>query len=254
MFFLAGYLQVTLFSGKLEHQLSKAMKMSARSTLILLTASLVILPLTGCDKVKTVVAKVKEVREAKAKSGTTPAAPLEGAVVRELAESEYDKFISTPGRLSVVVFHANWCGPCKQLAPVMDKVAGEFSGVAHVGRFDVDKSKSLAGKLGVRGIPDVRFFRDGKEVDKFTGGVPEITVREKFSKHAEGLVPATVVETSAAAPAAAEGNPASKDWLPSGMKRADGQNKVGRPTTSPDAKGEKGKDGKDRKSSSNGTT
>ncbi len=204
----------------------------------LLMGSFAVLSLAGCDKVRGISGKLKDVKEAKTRSGVVPAAPLEGAVVRELGEGDYEKFIATPGRLSVVVFHADWCGPCKQLAPVVDKVAQEFSGVAQVGRFDVDKCPKLAAKMGVRSIPDVRFFLNGEQADDFIGGAPELLVREKFSQHVAGLVPAAAVAPAPAAPGSDE-IPGGKDWMPPGMKRAGSENKVQRPggTNSKPAKG-----------------
>ena len=196
---------------------------------VILTGSFAALSLSGCDKVNGIAGKlkdVKDVKEAKGKtrSGPVPAAALEGAVVRELGEGDYEKFIATPGRLSVVFFHADWCGPCKQLGPVVDKVVREFSSVAQVGRFDVDKCPKLATKMGVRSIPDVRFFLNGEQADDFIGGAPELLVREKFSQHVAGLIPADVV-TAPAAPGS-DGIPGGKDWMPPGMKRAGAENKV----------------------------
>jgi thioredoxin-like negative regulator of GroEL len=89
--------------------------------------------------------------------------------------------------------------------------------VAQVGRFDVDHCQDTARPLGVGGIPDVRFFLNGKQVDSFIGGLSEADVREKFKAHTSGL---------AAAPKAAEAPKTEptiqrmpKDWMPPGLKR-----------------------------------
>lgn len=170
-----------------------------------LTGAMVLIG-SGCDK-------VKELTKAK----PVVVAPSSGPVVRELQEADYPGLVATPGRLTVVVFHATWCGPCKQLAPVMEKVANEFAGVAQVGRFDVDQCQNITRQLGVSGIPDVRFFLNGKQVDSFIGGLSESDVREKFKAYSNGLV------ASPNAPEAPKTEPSiqrmPKDWMPPGLKR-----------------------------------
>lgn len=170
-----------------------------------LAGSMVILG-GGCDKVKELT-----------KPKPVVVAPSGAPTVRELSEADYPGLVATPGRLTVVVFHASWCGPCKQLAPVMEKVAGEFAGVAQMGRFDVDQCPNLTRQLGVSGIPDVRFFLNGKQVDSFIGGLSESDVRDKFKAYTNGLV------ASPNAPEAPKTEPTiqrmPKDWMPPGLKR-----------------------------------
>lgn len=69
----------------------------------------------------------------------------------------------------LVDFWAEWCGPCRALAPVMDELATEFVGKAKVGKLDTDKNQSLATKYQVSAIPTVMFFKGGELVEKFTG-------------------------------------------------------------------------------------
>lgn len=183
---------------------------------------LILLPLClvtpSCDKAKAFVDKAKE----SATASVTPSdkAPT-GPSVRDLTAAEFESFIASPGRLMVVDFHADWCGPCKTLGPVMERVAGEFPGKVYIGKIDVDQAGDLPGKEGVSGIPDVRLYRDGKLVDKFVGAIDSGRIRELFEKHSAGIT----VETGAAAeagapPAAAQPiQPMKKDWLPPGMER-----------------------------------
>jgi thioredoxin len=126
----------------------------------------------------------------------------------------------------VVDFHADWCGPCRRLSPILEKVAAGHGDLVRVGKLNVDHAKEVAGKAGVRSIPDVRFFRDGKEVDRFVGLPPEAHVREKFQQHTRGLKPAAAATATAETGEAAAGEPAQpaiqpmrKDWLPPGVER-----------------------------------
>jgi thioredoxin 1 len=90
----------------------------------------------------------------------------------------------------VVQFHAPWCGPCKTLAPVVDRMEQEFAGRATVVRIDVDAEPELAKEAGVRGVPTLVAYRDGTEVRRHTGGLDTNGLRT-FFQSALGEVPAT---------------------------------------------------------------
>jgi thioredoxin 1 len=73
-------------------------------------------------------------------------------------------------KLPVMVdFYADWCGPCQQAAPVIDKLAEDYKDKLAVGKMDVDANQQTAGKYGVMSIPTVIFFQDGKEVERLSG-------------------------------------------------------------------------------------
>ena len=74
--------------------------------------------------------------------------------------------------IAMVDFWADWCGPCKMLAPTIDKIADEFEGKALVGKVNVDDEPGLAQRFGVMSIPTVIFFKDGKEIDRKVGLMP----------------------------------------------------------------------------------
>jgi putative thioredoxin len=78
----------------------------------------------------------------------------------------------------VVDFWADWCGPCKTLAPVLEQAIAEREGRVALAKVDVDAAPELAGRYGVRGIPNVKAFRDGRVVDEFVGVVSQQRVSE----------------------------------------------------------------------------
>lgn len=107
------------------------------------------------------------------------------------ANGDFDSFISSPGTINIVDFSATWCPPCQQLKPVLYKIAEEKSSKVKLKVIDVDQHQQLAGQHGVSGIPDVRFFINGKQVDKFAGAAPKEHIEQMISdiltKHAKQL-------------------------------------------------------------------
>lgn len=95
----------------------------------------------------------------------------------------------------LVDFWATWCGPCKTLGPILEKLADAYAGAFRLAKIDCDKEQQLAGMFGVRSIPTVVLIRDGQILDGFAGALPESQVREFLSKH--NIKPASKIETPA---------------------------------------------------------
>ena len=85
------------------------------------------------------------------------------------------------GSLPLVVdLLATWCGPCRMLAPIVSELASEYDGKIVVGKCDVEENEDIAMEFGVRNIPTLLFFKDGKLVDKFVGSAKKPALVEKF--------------------------------------------------------------------------
>jgi putative thioredoxin len=83
----------------------------------------------------------------------------------------------------VADFWAGWCAPCRMLKPVLEKLAAEYGGKFFLARIDTDAEQDVAARYGVRSLPTVKIFRDGKAVDEFMGALPESQVRAVLDRH-----------------------------------------------------------------------
>ena len=89
------------------------------------------------------------------------------ANVRELKESDFDSAVGSG--VTLVDFWATWCGPCRAQGPILDKVAEQVAGKANVAKVNVDDERGVAARFGIRGIPALLIFKDGKVEKQFTG-------------------------------------------------------------------------------------
>src|SRR5689334_12152799 len=97
----------------------------------------------------------------------------------------------------LVDFWAEWCGPCKTLGPILEKLADQYGGAFLLAKVDVDKEQQLAAAFQVRSIPTVFLVKDGQLVDGFPGAMPEGALREVLASH--GIEPRAAAEEPAAA-------------------------------------------------------
>jgi thioredoxin 1 len=82
----------------------------------------------------------------------------------------------------VVDFWAPWCGPCRAIAPTLDKLAGEYEGKLTIAKVNTDEDARWAGQLGIQGIPTLIVFKGGQEVARLVGSRSESAYRETFEK------------------------------------------------------------------------
>lgn len=80
----------------------------------------------------------------------------------------------------LVDFWAAWCGPCRMVGPIVEDLAGEYDGKAKVCKLDVDAAQKTAGEYGIRSIPTLLIFKDGKVADQIIGAVPKAQIVEKL--------------------------------------------------------------------------
>jgi thioredoxin 1 len=86
--------------------------------------------------------------------------------------------------LTLVDFWATWCGPCRMIAPILEQLVDEYQGKVTITKLDVDANPRAAARFGVRSIPTLLFFKDGKLVDQVIGAVPKSHIEAKLQQHA----------------------------------------------------------------------
>ncbi|WP_299599556.1 thioredoxin [uncultured Microbulbifer sp.] len=109
---------------------------------------------------------------------------MEEFIVDVSAENAQQVLIEESMKRPVVVdVWAEWCEPCKQLMPVLEKLANEYAGQFLLAKLNADTEQALAGQLGVRSLPTVMVLKDGQPVDGFAGAQPETQIREMLDKY-----------------------------------------------------------------------
>ncbi len=99
----------------------------------------------------------------------------------EVNDDNFDEIVIKSDKPVLVDFWAEWCGPCRMVAPIMEDIAEEYNGKALVVKCDVDNSPGVSAKYGIRNIPTILFFKEGKIADKQVGAVPKANFVTKLN-------------------------------------------------------------------------
>jgi thioredoxin 1 len=83
-------------------------------------------------------------------------------LIKHVSDASFDNDVLKSGTPVLVDYWAEWCGPCKMIAPILDDVAGEFKGKLQIAKMNVDENQAVPAKFGIRGIPTLMLFKDGQ--------------------------------------------------------------------------------------------
>ncbi|MDR2498986.1 MAG: thioredoxin [Tannerellaceae bacterium] len=97
----------------------------------------------------------------------------------EVTDNNFEKLVGSEQPL-VVDFWAEWCGPCRMIGPIVEKLAERYEGQVTIGKMDIEANPDTVNHFGIRTIPTLIFFRNGQVVDKVVGVVPESVLVQKI--------------------------------------------------------------------------
>ena len=103
--------------------------------------------------------------------------------IQTFTDSNFDSDVLKAATPVLVDFWAEWCGPCKRLAPTVDALAAEYDGKLTIGKLNVDENQDTTIKFNVRGIPALLLFKGGQVVDQVVGAMPKDEIKKVIDRH-----------------------------------------------------------------------
>ena len=100
----------------------------------------------------------------------------------DVTEQTFDEEVLTSEEVVVVDFWAEWCGPCKMIAPVVEELAEEYDGKIKFAKIDIDSNPNIASRYGIRGIPNLTIFDKGEVVGQLIGVQPKASIKKRLDE------------------------------------------------------------------------
>ena len=110
--------------------------------------------------------------------------------VKDTSDSSFEADVLKSDRPVLVDFWAQWCAPCRMLAPTVEAVAEKYANSAHVVKLNVDENPSISQRYGIKGIPTLILFKNGKEEERVVGATSKEAISRMIDKHIGGAVSA----------------------------------------------------------------
>jgi thioredoxin 1 len=123
--------------------------------------------------------ELARLREKRMQEMTQKMKHAEKGGVENVDEMHFQQFVST-NNFAVIDFWAEWCGPCRRIAPIMDELSKEFGGKVSFGKCNTDDNRRIAMQFNISAIPAIMLFSNGQLVDRIIGAYPKDAIREKI--------------------------------------------------------------------------
>ena len=104
-------------------------------------------------------------------------------MAHEFTDANFKAEVLDSGKLSVIDFWAEWCGPCRAIGPVIEDLSKEYAGKVNVGKVNVDHNPQVSMNYGITSIPAILFVKGGQVVDKLVGAQPKANFVKKIEQH-----------------------------------------------------------------------
>jgi thioredoxin len=108
---------------------------------------------------------------------------MAGQNIKQLTDANFDQEVLKSNQPVLVDFWAEWCAPCRMIAPAVEAVAEEYSGRATIGKLNVDENLSVTGRYNIRGIPTLLLFKNGEIQEQIVGATSKDTIVKLLEKH-----------------------------------------------------------------------
>lgn len=106
-----------------------------------------------------------------------------GQFTKAVTDTSFDQDVVKASNLVLVDFWAEWCGPCRALAPKLEEIASEMAAHVKVLKMNIDENPQTPGQFGIRGIPAMLLFKDGKQVGELVGNQPKDSITQFLKSH-----------------------------------------------------------------------
>jgi thioredoxin 1 len=103
------------------------------------------------------------------------------AYLKEFTDVNFEETVINAEQITIVDFWAEWCGPCRALAPILDDIASQYTNTINIGKLNVDSSPETASQFGITSIPTILFFKNGEIVDRIKGLVAKKEIELKIA-------------------------------------------------------------------------
>ncbi|MBW8004831.1 MAG: thioredoxin [candidate division NC10 bacterium] len=101
----------------------------------------------------------------------------------QVSDADFDQKVINGQGLTIVDFWAEWCAPCRMIAPILEELAQQYAGKVTVAKLNVDENPQAAARFGIRSIPTLLFFKGGERVDQVIGAVPRGVIQSKLGAY-----------------------------------------------------------------------